>query len=854
MDTLVNTTRQLALVIAVGLSLATSACGGDGIVLPNEGRPAAITIESGDGQNAAAGAMLGDPLVIRVVDALGRSVQGQTVVFTVQSGGGTVDPGSVRTGSDGRASVTWTLGAAAGQQQVQALVQGDGAPPDLSVSFTATALTGAGTALVIAQGDNQTAPVGSALADSLVVRVVDAFGNPVSGVEVQWTVDAGGSISPASVTTGADGLAGAERVLGNTAGTQTAQAAADGIAGVTFTSTAVPANPTVLKLVSGDGQTGSVGNPLAEPLVVRLEDANGNGVGGQPITFVAGQTAGSVDPVNTTTDPNGLASTVWTLGQSLGTKTVNGIYSGLPPVAFTATAVAATPTKLVFTQPPQITAAGASFSPSIQVAIQDAGGNTVTSATNAVTLAIGANPAGGTLSGTVTVNAVNGVASFANVSIDKTGSGYTLLASADGLTGAESPAFDIVPVQVATVLTIVQDTPDPSVIGVPLTVVWNLTSTGTAAITGNVTVTVNGTTDTCSAPAALGSGTCDVVITANGSRRLTASFPGDANYRSASDNESHQVKGTTSTSLSSSPNPSTVGQSVTFTAHVATSGGSTGTPGGSVQFLDGTMPIGTKTIDASGDAELAVNSLTEGSHQITAVYQGSSTFESSTSSPVTQVVNPEPNAAPSADDDGYSTNEDGGALNVDAASGVLNGDSDPNGDALTAVLETGPAHAADGGFTLNPDGSFSYTPAADFNGSDSFTYHASDGSSASGTATVTITVNPVNDAPSFTSVGDVTASVAAGPYDQPWVTGTSPGPANETDQTLSFVVTLVDPLDALKFNVGPSVTEQGHLTFTPSVLASGDASVSVHVQDSGGTDNGGVNTSPDQTFTITFTP
>jgi len=846
----VTSTRQLTLVLAVGLSAATSACGG-GIVLPDEGQAAAITIEGGDGQNAPAGATLGDPLVIRVTDALGRSVQGQTVVFTVQAGGGSVDPASVRTGSDGRASVAWTLGAAAGQQQVQALVQGDGAPANLSVSFTAIALTGAGAALQIVKGDNQTAPVGSAPTDSLVVRAVDAFGNPVSGVQVHWTVDGGGSISPPSVTTGADGLAAAQRVLGNTAGTQTAQAAADGIAGVTFTSTAVPANPTVLRLVSGDGQTGSVGNPLAEPLVVRLEDANGNGVGGQPITFVAGQTAGSVDPVNTSTDPNGLASTTWTLGQSLGSKTVNAIFSGLPPVAFTATAVAATPTKLVFTRPPQVTAAGVNFSPSIQVTIQDAGGNTVTNASNPVTLAIGTNPAGGTLSGTLTVNAVNGVASFANVSIDNPGSGYTLVASADGLAGAESPAFDIVPVQVATVLTIVSDSPDPSVIGTPVTVAWNLTSSGTAAITGNVTVTVNGTGDTCTAPAALGQGSCDVVISLNGSRRLTATFPGDANYRSASDNESHQVKGTTSTTLASDLNPSTAGQSVKFTAHVSTSGGSQGTPGGQVQFLDGTTSLGTKSIDATGTAELSINSLAEGPHQITAVYQGSSTFEPSTSNLVTQQVNPVPNAAPTARDDGYTTDEDT-PLVVPAASGVLGNDDDPNNDPLTAVLDAGPTNAA--GFTLNPDGSFSYTPAADFNGTDAFTYHASDGSLSSGTVTVTITVNAVNDAPTFTKGPDQSAPLNTPVVVAGWIIAASPGPANESTQPVDFVVSL-SPVDSLQFSQVPQVDQSGTLRYTLSPLAvGGPYTVSVHAHDSGGTDRGGDDSSDDQTFTISIAP
>ena len=69
-----------------------------------------------------------------------------------------------------------------------------------------------------------------------------------------------------------------------------------------------------------------------------------------------------------------------------------------------------------------------------------------------------------------------------------------------------------------------------------------------------------------------------------------------------------------------------------------------------------------------------------------------------------------------------------------AAPGVLGNDADPDGDPLTAVLVTGPSH---GTLTLNANGSFTYTPAADFTGSDSFSYRASDGTLTSNLATVT---------------------------------------------------------------------------------------------------------------------
>jgi VCBS repeat-containing protein len=106
------------------------------------------------------------------------------------------------------------------------------------------------------------------------------------------------------------------------------------------------------------------------------------------------------------------------------------------------------------------------------------------------------------------------------------------------------------------------------------------------------------------------------------------------------------------------------------------------------------------------------------------------------------VVIGSPNHAPSAVGDSYSTAEDT-TLNV-STPGVLSNDSDPDGDTMTAQLATGPSH---GTLTLNSDGSFSYTPAANYNGTDSLTYKASDGKGGEATATVSITVNAVNDAP-----------------------------------------------------------------------------------------------------------
>ena len=105
--------------------------------------------------------------------------------------------------------------------------------------------------------------------------------------------------------------------------------------------------------------------------------------------------------------------------------------------------VAVPVTQLVFTQPPTTTTAGAPIAPPVQLAAQDALGQTVASFGGNVTMALAANPGGDTLSGTKTVAAVNGVATFSDLSIDRAAAGYTLRATTSGLT-VTSASFTIV--------------------------------------------------------------------------------------------------------------------------------------------------------------------------------------------------------------------------------------------------------------------------------------------------------------------------------------------------------------------------------------------------------------------------
>jgi hypothetical protein len=194
---------------------------------------------------------------------------------------------------------------------------------------------------------------------------------------------------------------------------------------------------------------GLIGATISPAVQVAVEDTSGNMVPGatDPITIALMGGSGLAGTL-TATPLNGIA----TFSNLSVSAAGNGytLVASSPGLASTTSASfsinapgggnAASPVKLAFLQYPSNAMAGAAISPAVQVAVEDSSGNAVSAATNKVTLSL---LGGGGLAGTLTVMPQNGVATFSNLSIAHSGSGYQLEATSPGLTAAVSGTFAI---------------------------------------------------------------------------------------------------------------------------------------------------------------------------------------------------------------------------------------------------------------------------------------------------------------------------------------------------------------------------------------------------------------------------
>jgi hypothetical protein len=166
-------------------------------------------------------------------------------------------------------------------------------------------------------------------------------------------------------------------------------------------------------------------------------------------------------------------------------------------------------------------------------------------------------------------------------------------------------------------------------------------SPGSGTPTGTVQFFADGVSIGTGTLDSSGVATLQTSTLAAGSHTITAHYVGDSNFTASDASPLSQTvnQAVSVTVASSNPNPSIYGQSVTLTATVAAQNSQFGVPTGTVTFYCDGSALGTGTLDGNGVATLSVSSLAVGGHTITAVYNGDSTFGTSTSADLTQTVN-----------------------------------------------------------------------------------------------------------------------------------------------------------------------------------------------------------------------
>lgn len=304
-----------------------------------EGGAAHLRAIQGDDQQGTPGETLALAPAVRVEDVAGNALAGVEVTFDVVAGGGSVEPGEVRTDAQGVAEAeAWTLGEQPGEHVVEARVEG--LEP---VRFNANAVEGAAMDLVRLRGDDQTGPAGEPLPVRPAVRLVDGSGEPVAGHTIAFSVEeGGGAVDPDAAVTDQAGVAEVAWTLGPDPGLQTLAAAADGFDRVVFTATAQPGPPAAVEPVAGEGQSAPAGSAVPVEPAVAVRDRFGNPVPDAVVTFEVVEGGGTIEEGTVTTGADGLAAAgVWTLGSVPGANRLRASVAGAGEAVFRATGVAA---------------------------------------------------------------------------------------------------------------------------------------------------------------------------------------------------------------------------------------------------------------------------------------------------------------------------------------------------------------------------------------------------------------------------------------------------------------------------------------------------------------------------------
>ena len=440
---------------------------------------------------------------VTVLDSLGNTATGFTGSVTIALGD---NPGSATL------SGTTTTAAVAGVATFTDLSL-DKAGTGYTLLATAASVSPAtSTAFDITAGlatqlDFTTQPTatsaGSPVTPAVVVTARDALGNTATSFTGNVTIalgtnPGGAALAGTTVATAVGGVVSFADLLLDRAGTgYTLVVTATGLTAATSTAFDVAAAAAARLVFTTQPTNSTAGSPITPAVVVTAEDSLGNTVTsfGGNVTITLGSNPGgaTLSGTNLEAAVNGVATFanlhLDKAGAGYTLVATAPALTGASSGSFNVTAAGAT--VLGFTIQPSTTVAGAAISPAVQVTARDGFGNTAASFTGNVTIVVGNNPGGDTIAGTQTVAAAAGIATFADLTLDRAGTGYTLVAEAASLTSATSASFSITSASETTLAFTVQ--PSSAVAGAAITPAVQVTARDNfgnpaTSFAGNVTI------------------------------------------------------------------------------------------------------------------------------------------------------------------------------------------------------------------------------------------------------------------------------------------------------------------------------------------------------------------------------
>ena len=284
---------------------------------------------------APAGRTLPHKVAVRVLSRRDQPARDVLVHFAAQDDGD-VEPATARTGADGIATVTWTLGPKPGRQHLA--VAADGLDSTLLMVAEADPVAADTRWTTLSAG--LAGIVGEPLPQSVVVRQADSSGRALADVPLSWTAEQGGAVANADARTDSLGEARATWTLGRAMGRQRLRVQAGSARALPphiVLAAAGSGPPARVVLVSGGAQAARAGSALEKAVRVRVTDVAGNAVAGARVMVLAA--AGRVADSVVVTDSSGTAGIRWTLGRTAGQQQLLARPEGVEP-ALTVSAMA----------------------------------------------------------------------------------------------------------------------------------------------------------------------------------------------------------------------------------------------------------------------------------------------------------------------------------------------------------------------------------------------------------------------------------------------------------------------------------------------------------------------------------